>query len=92
MVRSESEEPFAQRLAFFLIGIGLGLLQRLGFGRGLLLRAFAQLLGVHPAQLLLQSGGFGGRGLRSTRYTIPAALCGDCMAVVLSVVSIRLFG
>lgn len=35
---------------------------------------------------------FGGRGLRSTRYTIPAALCGDCMAVVLSVVSIRLFG
>ena len=35
---------------------------------------------------------FGGRGLRSTRYTIPAALCGDCMAVVLSIISIRLFG
>ncbi len=35
---------------------------------------------------------FGGRGLRSTRYTIPAVLCGDCMAVVLSIISIRLFG
>ena len=35
---------------------------------------------------------FGGRGFRSTRYAIPAALCGDFMAVVLSVLSIRIFG
>lgn len=35
---------------------------------------------------------FGGRGFRSIRYTIPAALCGDFAAVVLSVLSLRLFG
>ncbi len=35
---------------------------------------------------------FGGRGFRTTRYAIPAALCGDCMAVVLSLVAVQLFG
>lgn len=35
---------------------------------------------------------FGGRGFRSTRYAIPAALCGDCMTVVLSLIAVRLFG
>ena len=35
---------------------------------------------------------FGGRGYRSVCYTVPAALCGDLAAVVLSVLSIRLFG
>lgn len=35
---------------------------------------------------------FGGRGFKNTRYTIPAALCGDFAAVVLTMLSIRLFG
>lgn len=35
---------------------------------------------------------FGGRGYRSVRYTVPAALCGDLAAVILSALSIRLFG
>ncbi len=35
---------------------------------------------------------FGGRGYRSVRYTVPAALCGDLAAVVLTLISIRIFG
>lgn len=35
---------------------------------------------------------FGGRGYRSIRYTIPAALCGDAAAVVLTLLSVRIFG
>lgn len=35
---------------------------------------------------------FAGRGFCTTRYTIPAALCGDLASIVLSVLSIRLFG
>ena len=34
---------------------------------------------------------YSGRGYRSLRYTIPAALCGDCCAAVLSVLAVRLF-
>ncbi len=34
---------------------------------------------------------FSARGYRSLRYTIPAALCGDCCAVLLSVLCVRLF-
>ena len=35
---------------------------------------------------------FGGRGYRSAKYTIPAALCGDAAAVVLTLLSVRFFG
>lgn len=35
---------------------------------------------------------FGGRGCRSIRYTIPAALCGDAAAVVLTLLAVRIFG
>lgn len=35
---------------------------------------------------------FGARGFRSLRYTIPAALCGDFAAIVLAVLSIKIFG
>ena len=35
---------------------------------------------------------FGGRGYRSVRYTVPAALCGDLTAVILTLLSVRLFG
>lgn len=34
---------------------------------------------------------FSAGGYRSLRYTVPAALCGDCCAAVLSVLSVRLF-
>ena len=35
---------------------------------------------------------FGGRGYRSLCYTIPAALCGDAAAVLLTLISVRVFG
>lgn len=35
---------------------------------------------------------FGGRGYRSLCYTIPAALCGDAAAVILTMISVRVFG
>lgn len=35
---------------------------------------------------------FAGRGYRSVRYTIPAALCGDAAAVILTLLSVRLLG
>ena len=35
---------------------------------------------------------FGGRKYRSTKYTIPAALCGDAAAVVLTLLAVRFFG
>lgn len=35
---------------------------------------------------------FGGRGYRSIRYTVPAALCGDAAAVLLTLISVRIFG
>ncbi len=35
---------------------------------------------------------FGGRGYRSLGYTVPAALCGDMAAVVLTLLSVRIFG
>lgn len=35
---------------------------------------------------------FGGRGFRSTRYAIPAALCGDCAAVILTMLAVHIFG
>ena len=34
----------------------------------------------------------GGRGYRFVRYTIPAALCGDAAAVILTILSVRIFG
>ena len=33
-----------------------------------------------------------GRGYKTLRYTIPAALCGDLAAVLLTLLSVRLFG
>lgn len=33
---------------------------------------------------------FSGRGYRSLKYTIPAALCGDCAAAFLSVLAVRI--
>lgn len=35
---------------------------------------------------------FGGRGYRTTKYAVPAALCGDAAAVVLTVIAVRIFG
>ena len=35
---------------------------------------------------------FSGRGYKTLRYTIPAALCGDLAAVLLTLLSVRLFG
>lgn len=35
---------------------------------------------------------FSGRGYKTLRYTIPAALCGDLAAVLLTLFSVRLFG
>lgn len=35
---------------------------------------------------------FSGRGYKTLKYTIPAALCGDLAAVLLTLLSIRIFG
>ena len=35
---------------------------------------------------------FGGRGYKSLRYTVPAGLCGDAAAVVLTLLSVSFFG
>ena len=35
---------------------------------------------------------FGGRGFTKTKYAIPAALCGDFAAVILSAAAVQIFG
>ena len=35
---------------------------------------------------------FSGRGYKTLKYTVPAALCGDLAAVLLTLLSVRIFG
>ena len=53
-----------------------------------------ELYGAYGADSVIYAAAvyFSGRGYKTLRYTIPAALCGDLAAVLLTLLSVRLFG